>query len=71
MALLTDAPETWVRVNWMLYRLHTAAPAAAVTFFLDCCRQVTGVVPPYDPPVLAGDRYIDDVVAGVSPALRD
>ncbi len=66
---ITGAPETWVRVNWMLYRLHMAAPTAAVTFFLDCCRQVSGVVPPYEPPVLVGDRYVVDSVAGASPAV--
>jgi uncharacterized caspase-like protein len=55
----TDAPESWVRVNWMLSRLFTATPTAAVTFFLDCCRQVAGVVPPYDPPVFVGGRYVD------------
>ena len=51
----TDVPETWIRVNWMLHRLHAAAPHAAVTMFLDCCREVYGAIP-YDPPVLVGDR---------------
>ena len=68
---ITGAPETWVRVNWMLYRLHMAAPTVAVTFFLDCCRQVSSVVPPYEPPVLVGGRYVVDGVAGASPALLD
>ena len=40
----------------MLQRLHTAAPGAAVTMFLDCCREVHGSAP-NDPPVLVGDRF--------------
>ena len=56
VGVFADAPETWIRVNWMLQRLHTAAPGAAVTMFLDCCREVYGSAP-NDPPVLVGDRF--------------
>jgi hypothetical protein len=54
-SICADVPETWIRVNWMLHRLHVAAPHAAVTIFLDCCREARGAVP-YDPPVMAGER---------------
>jgi hypothetical protein len=56
MCVCTDPAETWVRVNWMLDRLHNAAPAAAVTIFLDCCRQVLGSAP-HDLPILIGNRF--------------
>ncbi len=36
--VLAGARESWIRVNWMLWRLHRAARNATVVLLLDCCR---------------------------------
>jgi hypothetical protein len=50
-----SAAESWIRVNWMLWRLHGAAPNADVVLLLDCCREILSTATPSEPPLLVGD----------------
>lgn len=53
LACCVDVAESWIRVSWMLDRLHAAVRSATLFLFLDCCREVIGCAP-YEPPQLQG-----------------